>query len=322
MKYKNNIEKVRAHRQIVEQLYCVEGRTKSYIARLIQVDRKALTKVINNEWQLEQAQVTYLKPSNEKFYNKNKQLIRKYLRQGYTTKRVAEALGAEMSLVRTVILYDKELHELLKNNHNERHNTFAKNRKIKRKKAMDESRLNYNFEDLPGEIWKPYNGGPTRYAISNMGRFKSYIKTHDAWALLTISYNPVVDYNYIFYMKPDGKQKGAKLSRAVAFHFVEGYTEERNTVNHINGIKTDDRACNLEWVSQSENNKHSYDSLGRSIVRTNQHTTGREMIIYKGKYKFKTVTAFSKFIGKSETQTRRYMDEPEKYGIEIIYKKK
>lgn len=45
-----------------------------------------------------------------------------------------------------------------------------------------------------------------------------------------------------------------------------------------------------------------------------------DKILYKDKYEFKTVAAFSRFLGKSETQTRRYLDEPEKHETKLINK--
>lgn len=52
---------------------------------------------------------------------------------------------------------------------------------------------------------------------------------------------------------------GCQLSihRIVAECFIQkivGY----DYVNHINGIKTDNRACNLEWCNRSQNQKHAY----------------------------------------------------------------
>lgn len=55
----------------------------------------------------------------------------------------------------------------------------------------------------------------------------------------------------------DGKRKKFLVHRLVGRAFVPGYVDGL-TINHINGIKTDNRASNLEWVSLSINTKKQW----------------------------------------------------------------
>jgi hypothetical protein len=54
-----------------------------------------------------------------------------------------------------------------------------------------------------------------------------------------------------------GNVKRFSLHRLIAITFLNNI-DKKQQVNHINGIKTDNRLENLEWSTRSENMKHAY----------------------------------------------------------------
>lgn len=56
----------------------------------------------------------------------------------------------------------------------------------------------------------------------------------------------------------DGDRLMRSVHRLVAAHFVAN-PEKKPQVNHIDGNKTNNAACNLEWMTNQENFEHGVD---------------------------------------------------------------
>lgn len=74
-------------------------------------------------------------------------------------------------------------------------------------------------------------------------------------------------YPYVFFVKNKKRHKRV-IHRMVAFLFVEN-PGKKPQVNHKNGIRNDNRAENLEWVTSRENTIHGYQSNGRKPSQAN-----------------------------------------------------
>ncbi len=305
----NNEEKTILLKNSIYQFYVKEGRSKSYISRVLELDRKVLTNKIN-EWGFVQANIQHLSPSNEKFLNKNKEFIKKQLDLNLSLSEISRELKIDRKLLKKMILSDSVLTKSLSDFENRKELLHQQNIDS----LKDKSSYIYDFEDIEGEIWKDILGYE-KYQVSNMGRIKAYSKRYDSYHLLTPYKNKENERLYVS-ITNGVKRKNLQVSRLVAFTFLGEPPSSDLTVNHKDGNVENNKLSNLEWMTQADNNEHSYKKLDRPVVNSKRFIFDK--IVYKDKYEFKTVKSFAKFIDKSETQARRYLENPEKYEIKII----
>lgn len=132
--------------------------------------------------------------------------------------------------------------------------------------------------------WKRSAVFPEHYLVSRFGevysiRSKKIIR-------------PNIDkYGYYYYtLCVDGDRRTIKGHRLVALTYIKN-PQNKPTVNHKNGIRTDNRVDNLEWMTNKEqsNDALTYLHLLNASKKTDYKLMGskrnfgrREILVYRG----------------------------------------
>lgn len=115
------------------------------------------------------------------------------------------------------------------------------------------------------ELWLTIVGNED-YEVSNCGNVRSKIRTKVNIYGSVRTYKPqnikasVDRYGYFYVrLRLYGKQSHHLIHRLVATAFIPN-PDNKPTVNHKDGIKSNIIVSNLEWATHSENNQHAYNT--------------------------------------------------------------
>ena len=119
-------------------------------------------------------------------------------------------------------------------------------------KLMEEKQHKNTVTDQQDEVWKDVVGYEGLYRISNQGTVCRLYKNGKVNFM-----TPRILNGYWRVKLCNGNtQKEYFLHRLIAQAFIPN-PDNKPEINHINGIKTDNRIENLEWVTRSENAIHA-----------------------------------------------------------------
>lgn len=173
------------------------------------------------------------------------------------------------------------------------------------------------------ETWKPVAGYEGLYEVSDLGRVRSLdrnvVKTYRGNRRVACLVKGKMrkpsrcTHGYLSLTLPGGR---FLVHRLVASAFCDGYAAGLD-VNHKNGVRDDNRACNLEWVTRSENHAHSYRELQRK-----RHAKARPVAVKGDGFLavFPDQSALAKLLGVVPGSVASAMHNNHKVkGCEVIY---
>lgn len=136
------------------------------------------------------------------------------------------------------------------------------------------------------EEWRDINGYEGYYQASNTGKIRSLNYNHTKKTKVLKGGLDKDGYRlHVFCV--NGVRKTVKSHRVILETF-KGLSKGKPMVNHINGIKNDNRLENLEWSTNKDNQLHAYK------IGLHRGRKGKENGMYGKKHSKETIDRIKK----------------------------
>lgn len=134
---------------------------------------------------------------------------------------------------------------------------------------------------MSAERWLPVVGYEGRYEVSNLGRVRVVFSSKHTQIGMLVGSTKNTGYREAALVDSDGARKYVRIHKMVLLAFV-GPPPSGMECNHKNGIKTDNRLENLEWVTKSEQHIHrarvlNHHPRGECLARRGERNGGAKI---------------------------------------------
>ncbi len=138
---------------------------------------------------------------------------------------------------------------------------------------------------MPPEFWSPIPGYEGFYDVSSLGRVRRIAGGKGAikGAILTPVFHKKTGYLYVgLYRNKVYKQHSI---HALVCRTFNGQPCPGQEVNHLNGVKVDNQADNLQWCTRTENVAHAIKSGLKSRFERSPECRQKLSVMAKARYK-------------------------------------
>lgn len=120
----------------------------------------------------------------------------------------------------------------------------------------------FTTEELAAEEWRPVPDTGGNYMVSSLGRVARIMRGAP---------NSHNGYRYVSFLWKDAVRQIARTIHSVVAAAFIGPRPPGYYVNHIDNVRHNNRAANLEYVTPTENQRHSWRTTNRNRQRGERH---------------------------------------------------
>jgi len=278
----NNLKRIKINSHTIDTKY--NKITKNDISKIL--EKYDLQTKNNKEWRQIEFYDNYIISSyGEVFNTKNGKFVKYFLKKsGYNVLSLYKNKKTKLYNVHILTMNnfspninkkDNKVWHLVHVDGDKQNNKVSNLKWIKFTKDVPKKTTLQDISETD-ELWKKIDDFPN-YMISNLGRLLNI----DRMKLRAL---PINKSGYIKISLSYKNTKGYfVIHRLVALAFIEN-TNNYPVVNHLNGIKHDNRQINLEWTTHAGNIQHAFytglikPSLQRKGRLISQYTTDGKFI--------------------------------------------